>query len=322
MATSGSIGLTSSTLEIITEALELIGVLGEGESPTTDQITSCQRTLNTMTKTWQADGLNLFAVQRNYLLLKKGQDVYDLSASTTDTYSSSLVQTSVVTAAVATDVILDLTEVSDTVSIGDKVSVQIDGSTMFETTVLTVNTTTPTLNITVNDQLPSDVSVDATVYITGANANRPMLILEAYNRQLDANDIPLKLLSRVDYYELSNKNTSGYVNQVYYDPQIGTGKLYVWPTTSTEMNYLVLLTQRTLEDFVSDTDEPDYPQEWFMPLATNLARFISPKYGIPQMDYARLMQQAREMYEMASGFDTEMGTSMYLMPDSWGNSRL
>ena len=123
----------------------------------------------------------------------------------------------------------------------------------------------------------------------------------------------------MDYYELTNKDTSGFINQVYYDPQIGAGTLFVWPLTADERDYLILLTQRTLEDFDSTTDNPDYPQEWYMPLAFNLARYLAPKFGTPQMDYSRIMQQARELYETARGFDTEMGTSMYIRPDTWGN---
>lgn len=322
MATSGSIGLSTSTEEIIKEALELLGVLGEGEDPTTDQITSSKRTLNTMAKTWQADGLNLFAVQRNYLLLEKGSDVYDLSASTQSTFSTSLVQTDVETAIVESATTVDLVEVSETVSVTDGIAIEIDGQVLFKSTITAINSTTPSLNVDIADAVPQDISAGATVYITSGVANRPMQVLEAYNHQLNSTDIPLKMLSRIGYYELSNKDTTGYTNQVYYDPQIGTGKLYVWPTTDTELNYLILLTQRTLEDFVSDSDEPDYPQEWYMPLAYNLARFLSPKYGIPQMDYSRLLVQARELYDTARGFDTELNTSMFIRPESWGNQRL
>lgn len=78
MATSGTISFTVNRDEIITEALELLAVLGEGETPTEDQLTSSSRTLNMMIKNWQAEGLNLFSVRRQYLFLDKGRKEYPL----------------------------------------------------------------------------------------------------------------------------------------------------------------------------------------------------------------------------------------------------
>ena len=315
MATSGSIDFIVTTSDIITEALELLGVLGEGESPTTAQTTSSQRTLNMMTKTWQAEGLNLFAVQRNFLFLDKTVVEYPLSATSTANFATSFEETTTSAAASATDVLI-VVEDASLINNGDRIGIFTINSTLFWTTV---NGAPIGNNVTITDALPFDVDTSAVVYTYTTSANRPMLILEAYNHQFGATDIPLDLIGRVDYYELTNKTTSGFINQVYYDPQIGTGTLFVWPRPEDERDYLILLTQRTLEDFDSSTDNPDYPQEWYMPLAYNLARFLSPKYGIPQMDYSRLMQQARELYETARGFDAQMGTSMYIRPDTWGN---
>ena len=315
MATSGSITFTVTTNDIITEALELLGVLGEGETPTADQLSSSQRTLNMMTKTWQAEGLNLFAVQRNYLFLTKGQAEYNLSASSSSNFTSSFVEGSTAATAVATATTVTLVDASE-VSNGDKIGIYTTNNTTFWTTV----NGAPAGNVvTLTVALPYDVALGALVYTYTTVSNRPMLILEAYLHQFGATDIPVDLISRVDYYELTNKTAEGFTNQVYYDPQINASKLLTWPLTTDDRNYLILLTQRTLDDFVSSTDNPDFPQEWYMPLAFNLARSLAPKYGTPQMDYARIMQQARELYETVRGFDTEMGTSMFLRPDSWGN---
>lgn len=60
MATSGSFDYTIDRDDVITEALQLVGRLADGESPTADQLTSCGRTLNMLVKAWQSDGLQLF----------------------------------------------------------------------------------------------------------------------------------------------------------------------------------------------------------------------------------------------------------------------
>lgn len=63
-----------SAADIITEALEQLGILGEGESPNSDQITSSLRTLNMMVKLWGAD----------YNIYAQKQLTVDLVASTQD----------------------------------------------------------------------------------------------------------------------------------------------------------------------------------------------------------------------------------------------
>ncbi len=72
MAFNSTSNLTLTATDIITEALEILGVLEEGETPGTDQNTSSLRSLNNIIKTWSAD-TQIFA-QDEYTL--------DLTAST------------------------------------------------------------------------------------------------------------------------------------------------------------------------------------------------------------------------------------------------
>lgn len=318
MATSGSIDFIVTTEDIVTEALELLGVLGEGESPTTAQLTSSKRTLNMMAKSWQAEGLNLFAVKRNFLFVEKGTTSYELSSTSSANFVTAFFQTTLSVASAATTNTVTVTSVTN-IANGDSIGIFNDNAEVQWNTVIGA----PVGDVvTLTDNLEFNVDAGAVVYSykQTAKANRPMLVLESYNQIFNATAIPLEMISRIDYYELTNRTTGGVINQVYYDPQIGTGaNLFVWPTGDDERNYLELLIQRTLEDFDGDTDNPDFPQEWYMPLATNLARALAPKYGTPQMDYSRIMQQAREWFSMAKDFDTELGTSMYIRPDTWGN---
>lgn len=315
MATSGSINYSTSSQDIIIEALELLGVLGEGETPTADQYTSCLRTLNTMTKTWQADRLNLFAVQKCYLFLKLGQQQYDLSATTQDDFTAQFGQQVTVGDVLSGSTTITVEFGSD-ISIGMQIGISIPGSDMWWTTVSNVAGDI----VTIADALEDDVSEGSLVYYYLTKANRPMRILEAYNhRGVGGTDIPIGMIGRVDYYSLSKKDTSGQTVQLYYDPQVGESKLYVWPTNNSAQDYLILLCQRTLSDFDALTDEPDYPQEWYMPLAYNLAYYLAPKYGTPTTDYQRIMVEAKQLYDMARGFDAEQETSTYFKPDTWGS---
>ena len=137
MSTSGNINYTTSAGDIVTEALELLGVLGEGESYTAAQYTSSSRTLNMLIKNWQAAGLNLFAVQRTRLFLKKGQSEYTLSAGTADHYTNAdgafTGKVTAPAASGATTVVLeDVGGLSPTMKIGVQLS---SGTDMFWTTI-------------------------------------------------------------------------------------------------------------------------------------------------------------------------------------------
>ena len=307
MPTSGSINLSASRDDIITEALEILGVLGEGVSPNSDQITSAARTLNYMVKAWQADGINLFAVQQVYLFLIKNQSAYSLIGTTTDHYTASFVETT--TSAAASSGATTITVTSATgISASDKIGVYHD-STMHWTTV---NGAPSGSTVTLTAALTADVASGAVVYVYTSKANRPMRVLEAVAND-SGFDIPIHIGSREEYFNQSDKGTDSRVNTVYYDPQVTAPKLYVWPQADDERDYLKLYIQRTLEDFDASADVPDFPQEWYLPLAYNLAVLIAPKHGKSSSVLGGLAALARNEYERVKGFDTE-ATSIFLAP--------
>lgn len=87
MPTSGSIDFSVTRNDIIQEAYEQLGVLNEGETPTDEQIASASRTLNMMMKSWQADNMNLFAVDRYVVFVEKGTQQYTLNNTTSSHFT-------------------------------------------------------------------------------------------------------------------------------------------------------------------------------------------------------------------------------------------
>jgi hypothetical protein len=59
----------TSTQNLIQEALELLGVLGEGETLSADQLSNALRTLNYMVDAWNAEQLNIWTLVRTPLTL-------------------------------------------------------------------------------------------------------------------------------------------------------------------------------------------------------------------------------------------------------------
>lgn len=306
MATSGSIDFSVSRDDIITEAMELMGVLAEGQTPNSDQVTSMSRTLNMMVKMWQAAGLNLFAVQKLYVYLEKDKKEYDIGTSATAHVSTEYNRTTTTAAEVPdpqNPTTINLTSVTG-LAASDNIGVKLDDGTMHWTTVASI----ASLVVTIDDALPSAMSSGVTVFFYTTKANRPMRIENVLiTESISGNDTPIWTISRQEYVDLSNKTASGRVNQIYYDPQVGAGILSVWPTTDTVDSYLTLWVQRTLEDFDSASDNPDFPQEWYFPLASNLAAISCPKYGVPRTNRDYIRRMAVESKREAESFDVEEG---------------
>lgn len=215
MATSGSTDFSVTRDDIITEALEQLGVLAEGESPNANQLTSCARTLNMLIKYWQADGFNIFALANQTIDLTAGTVSYTLSP-------------------------------------------------------------------------------------------RPMMIMNAVRVDSDGIETPLDLLNRNDYIELTDKDSTGAPVSIYYDPQVGTNnKMYIWPVPNNADYDIKVWYQRSIHDVDQATDDVDYPQEWYLPLAFNLAVALANKYAIPPKRLADIVQMAVSYKETAEGFDQE-----------------
>jgi len=188
MATSGSIDFTLTRDTIIADALELIGAIGIGDTPTSADYTTCARTLNMMVKAWQGQGIHLWTETEMTVTLVVDQATYTLSP-------------------------------------------------------------------------------------------RPLYIKAARFRNADDVDRPVRVDSRVEFFNIPNKTSAGKINRIYYDPQLGSGTLYVWPVPDDATETLRLTYIRSLEDFDASGDNPDFPQEWLQTITYNLAVRIAAKYG-------------------------------------------
>jgi len=310
--------LTATASQIITEALEQLGVLGEGETPTTNQITSSLTTLNMLTKTWQADGLHLFAVKDVFLFTKLGQKIYNFSETTNDLFYSSYTNalTTVATTVPGTTVVLN--NVAGAFA-GNQLGLLNTGATISWYTIQSVNTGTLTVTLTASVGAVFNTSTSVFLPIQRFQA-KPLKLLEAYVIDPNGNtNLILNTVSRIDYDTLSTITTVGRPNQLYFNPQISYSELSMWPFPQNEGQVISMVVQRDLAYNSTSSTDVDYPSEWFLPLAINLAKLLAPKYGIPQMDYQRIALHAKELYEMARGFDQEMDVSVFFNPYNQGH---
>lgn len=276
MATSGSTDYLDNRNEIITEALELLGVLPAGDTANANDISSCSRTLNMMVKHWQANGIALWKNTQIYIFLEPDAQSYTLGPSG-DEATASMAKTEISTAASSGDSTIEVDGITG-ISNGDNIGVELDGGSLQWTTV---NGAPSGTTITLTASLTDDVSVDANVFAYTSGISRPLFLTEIRIHKDSGTEIPVNSVSRNKYMSMSTKDTEGTITQAYYDPQTINGKLYVWPTADSVKDYLVATARMPIDDFDSSTDDPDFPQEWLLPLAYNLAVAVAPKFDEP-----------------------------------------
>lgn len=303
MATSGSYNLTTTGTEIIDFALRKCGIIAAGETATAEMLSNGLTDLNFMVKAWQAEGIHLWKYEEMVLFLVSGQKEYNLGETGGNwVKKSDLTTTAVKVAGSATDGTIDVDSITG-ISDEDYIGIVCDDNTIHWTTV---NGAPAGDTVTLTDALDAAAAVDNTVYVYTNKAPRPLQVTHARVQVDSTNETIFNLKGREDYFTLSNKSATGTPVEGHYNPRLTNGKLYVWPTTDDETKYLNLTTQIPIEDFDSAANNPDLPQEWFLPLGWCLAQHIYIDYGINDLvTTQKIEKEADKWYQKISDFDEE-----------------
>ncbi len=138
-------------------------------------------------------------------------------------------------------------------------------------------------------------------------------------------EVPMTEMSRQEYWDQPNKTTSPSVPvNFYYDPQVETGTLYLWPcpstTTATQFDirydYIRLM---AIMDATNNT--LDMPFQWQQPLIWNLANNLETQYPVNDPRLAmKVTQRAAETYGALMQWDNEPA-ALFMQPDYLGLSR-
>ena len=303
MSTSGSVDFTVTRDNLINLAHQHIGVVGEGESATANQITEAALLLNMIVKARHTDGMPLWALKRGYILPLT--DVSSMSVGSSHAVTT-YVTTTLTADSAATDTTLTVDSITG-ISASDVIGVELDSDVMFWTTVSGAPSgTTVTLAAGVTTLASSGNRIYT--YATSARITRPLKILQA-NVLTSADDItsPCGLITRQQYFDLTNRTSETGPSQLYYDPQL-TGVFYFWPRFSGGTEVLEIIYHRPYEDFDASGDNPDFPQHWYMALMLELAWLLGPKFGVPPEERKALFNEALMYIELARQADYESGS--------------
>lgn len=308
MSTSGSYNYTITAQDAIQEAYELAQILGEGETPTTDQFNSAMRTLNIMIKGWQAKGLNIFAVQKTFLFPENEVGTYTLNSTTSSVWSTTYEYGYLTADATIPATSLSIDIVAST---GDRIGIPYSDGTYFWTTCLANGGGT----LSIADSIPADVSTGQVVYACSASVPwEPMAMIEGYAILNQLTSVSLEQMGRQDYYALPKTTTKGLATKIYFQYTPGTVQVHFWPKPDITQQVFQLNISRRLADMDTSSDDFDFPQEWYLPIVTNLAVSLAIKAGLPQEDYIKLKIEAVQALKDAQDFDIENFVSFNVQP--------
>lgn len=309
--TSGSINFNQNRNEIIIDAFSAIKVFAIDEVPPPEDMNLAARVLNRMVKAWQADGIHLWKKKEATLFLAKDTHKYLLGGTNSWHATENYVSTTLSADGVLGALTLTVTS-SSGMTAADYIGIVLDDNTLFWTTIDTVLSTT---SVSIDEALPSAATSGNYVFTYTAKITRPLLVSSARRYTIvDGYEIPITLYSHQQYYDLPIKSIPGMPLIVNYDPQLGSGILNVWPQPSDISSLINYTYAKSIEDFDTSLDDPDFPQEWLDTLVLNLAKKLGPHYGkTNSTDYKNVVADAEITLRQAKRFDSETG-SIFIQP--------
>lgn len=310
MATSGSTNFNMTRDEIIKDALYKLRVLGADENVSSEDLNLAARQLNRMIKSWQNRGIRLWTYTEGVLFLDTSSQSYDLNTSSGDhaANASDVVETTLSAAEASGQTVLSVTS-STGMAASDNVGIELDDGTRQWTTIVSVDSST---QITVTASLTGAAASGNSVYTYTTRMDRPLRVFNVRRKDNSNIEKPIPLVSRQEYFDIVDKATNSDVSIAYYDPQLGTGKFYIWPTSAEIDDRITFSYQRLLEDFDATGDNPDLPSEWLDAIVWNLAVRIAPDFG--RSDVREIQGLAAQLLFDAMTFDAE-NEGIALMPD-------
>ncbi len=307
MATSGSTDFTRTRNQIITDAFQLLNIYGANETITSSDLNFGAARLNAMVKAWQAMGINLWAYEEARIFMTVGQSQYTLGTSGDKScLASDFVETTLSANEAASQTVLSVTS-STGMTASDVVGIVLDSGSIHWTTIVSVDSAT---QITITLALVSAAASGAQVFTYTTLLFRPLKIHSVRRHHEGGTETPMYALSRQEYFDLSNKTGQGVPNEYYYDPQLASGKLYVYQAPNDSSVYLTATVSRAFDDFDDADNTPDFPQEWLDALTYNLCLRIAPAFGKIAEATTLIAPMATALLDAAKSWDNET-TSLF-----------
>jgi len=165
------------------------------------------------------------------------------------------------------------------------------------------------------EDLPVPMIANQYVYTLGPTGDivcdRPLRVVMAFIRNPQNQDTTLQVISRQEYMQQGYKPSQGIPNQIYYDPQLGNGVLYVYSNPNADGWTIHLQVQQPISDILTPGSIPEFPSEWFNCLKFGLADQLSLEYGAPPQVRAEIAQRAMKLEEIMTDWSQEEADTFF-----------
>jgi hypothetical protein len=301
MATSGTYDYSVTASTVITETLEQLCVIAQGETPGASDVATCLRSLNLLAKQWSgnfdfAPGFKAFSRKTGYLFLQKNQGVYNLGPSG-DHATLSYVRTTLSTDEATSSTSIGIMSATG-MSASDNIGIELDDGTIHWTTI----SGAPSTTTTIATGLASAATAGNSVFAYTAKLIRPLYIENAARHDVNSIDSAFETMTS-DYYDrIGNKIAVGTPSRYRYDNLLTNGKFYLDTYPSVTNDVIRLTFMATAQNYDSSANDIAFPQEWFLPLALGLGKIVAPKFEssawtpLLESNYQEAVAMARSSY--------------------------
>lgn len=313
LATSGSYNFGMDRDTIIKRAMHLANIVNLNQAARGDDHTFAVDIFQSMIKLWQAEGIQLWNRRQATLLTGYQDEQYTISSSG-DHCANTYVNTTISSAEASGQTVISLTSTTG-MTAADYIGIELDNNTRQWTTIVSVDSTT---QVTVTDALTSAAASGNTV-ITYTNkiSDKPLRILDMRTVDVSNNNstVSMEQIGYAEYFNLPVKSTDGKPINFYYDKQLDSGILYVYPRPD-DVNVVLNFTyHESIEDVDSGTNNMDFPVEWSLPLIYGLAAELMVAYG--KFQELPIIQGKADQYKaICRDFDADEDP-LFLLPSGY-----
>ncbi len=294
MATSGSYDFGLTAAQLVARVAKNLSILGAGATINANDQTDLLETLNVVAKELQgtsdmAPGMKVWTRQRVTVFLAKGQQTYQIGPASGDAKASTQYgRTTLSSAAVATDTVLNITSNVDsltypgttvTMTNADTIGIQLDDGTIQWTTIS--GTPSVTATISAGGGLTGAAAAGNYVYWYTSKAQRFPICESAVLRNSDRNDMPLSVYRTVEEYELGvvDKYADGSPTAILIEPKRITTQVTLDTQPDDVTDVIVLTVLYPAEDYDATTNDIAFPQEYLGYLEWEVTLRSCPMYG-------------------------------------------
>lgn len=311
MATSGNADITKTAGQLITDALEDLGVTPVGESPAPEDSIRALGVLNQLIQNVFMGGPHPLCPSMK--LWKRKHIALDLTAN--EKYTVKIRRLAFTSGGVTAIAVGNTITGATSAATAKIMSVELSSGTWAggdaagEFIIEGQSGTFAAENLNVG--ATTDL---ATIAANSSQYGPPLDILDALRRNATGEDSPMFKMTLAEYLAIGDKDAEGTPGRYYFEKRKDEFLLYLDCKPKVTTDSIMMVVQLPIEDLDALTNNLDFPREWERALKFNLEQDLLPKYPSAQDRAKAIVGLAGQSVAAANSFEPEE-VVVYFEPD-------